>query len=134
MQNASGNRLPKAIMRDIVHHLASKVKTKKSIKLSKSTLKDISIIANYQGIEPSKLTAEILFAFESSMNAHIQKEKKEVMDTLMSFYIVGRISDAEFKRITGKDAPKSLVAEREQRKVDSVRYMKNTKEALSISF
>ena len=97
------------------------------LNFSKEILKDMTLIADYKGIKLSDWIKRLNVNFEIS----IQKKKAFTIKKLEGLWVLGKMTDSEFKRITGKPISKAMLEERAMLQDNS--YRENARKALMIN-
>ena len=106
------------------------MKSQASLRFSKSTIKDMEIIAKYHGIK----TSDWLRRLDNNFSNFVKRKKTSVIRQLEGMWILDKITDSDFKRLTRMDIPKQLLGEKISYKRDSKLYKENARKALLMNF
>ena len=102
----------------------------KSIKFSKRIIEDMEIIAKHKHVKLSDWIKWLEYNFD----AYIAIKKSKAIKYFEGKFILGKISNIEYKKITGYYAPKYLLREKETFQKDSEKYKENARNALLMNF
>lgn len=99
---------------------------KQSVSFSKQLQEDMRLIDLQKGVKPRVFMDRVVAMVERA----IQERKKNAMDSIRIAYIIGKMSDTQYKKLMNGKVPASLIKRRMQHKKDSLYYLKNTREGL----
>ena len=95
-------------------------------KHSEEFLKDIKIINKYGGFTED----EWLKGFYLKTSSFVKRKKTLVMKYIDGDWLLGRITDSEYRELTGKEVSKALKQERFTMLQNSELYKENSRKAL----
>jgi len=98
-------------------------------KHSEEFLKDIELISKYGGFTQ----AEWLNGFYLRTFTFVKNKKALVMKYIDGDWLIGRITDAEYRELTGKEISKELKQERVTMWQNEDLYKENARKALMMS-
>lgn len=102
------------------------MKKSTNLKFSKKLLRGIGLIARYKGVKTSDLTKLV----NNKITAFIDMEKSHAMKQLEGQWIIDKITDSQFKKITRMDIPIYLRREKSLYKHNTQQYKENARKAL----
>ena len=95
---------------------------------SEEFIKDIRLINQYGGFTED----EWLKAFYLQTSTFVKRKKAQVMRYIQGDWILGRITDSEYRELTGKEISKELKQERATMWQNEELYKENARKALMI--
>jgi hypothetical protein len=104
------------------------VPMEKHITFSKEILKDIEVIAKYRGMKASAFTKVL----ENVLVPAIQKRRDFIVAEAEGQWVMGKISDTQLHKFTGKVVPQSLKDRKKAYIHNSVAYKGFAKKALVV--
>ncbi|MBI2559042.1 hypothetical protein HYW20_07010 [Candidatus Woesearchaeota archaeon] len=96
------------------------------LKFSGDMVKDMSLIAKYEGFKLSDWLQRI----NSNFDHYVQKKKATVINHIEGQYVIGKMTDSEYRKIMSSKVPKSLIQERVLHKKEAEIYRENARKAL----
>ena len=99
-------------------------------KNSEQFLKDIKLIDQYGGFTE----AEWLDGFYLKTSSFVKRKKALVIKYIEGEWLLGKITDLEYRELTGKEVSKALKQERFTMWQNSELYKENARKAIMINF
>ena len=93
-------------------------------------LKDIKLIKEYGGF----IDSDWYNGMSLKVSTFISMKKEDVIKHIQGDWLLWKISDSEYRELTGKEVSKALRQERLNLHQDSESYKKNARKALLMSF
>jgi len=113
---------------NFINNLTSEnpMKRGQCLKFSKDMVKDMGLIAKYEGFKLSDWVQRINCNFDH----FVQRKKATVIKHIEGQYVIGKMTNSEYMKIMGTEVPKSLVQERELHKKEAEMYKEHARKAL----